>query len=110
SMETAVYKVQVFPPHSSFPPNGMPVFHLVTQNDDGGPLYGKDSYLTFVPPADGEYIARVRDVRGQHGERYCYRLSIHPPRPAFHLTLSTDRPAVPRGAAVPLEVAAERYD
>jgi hypothetical protein len=110
SVETPVYKVRVYPPGRTFPLNGMPVFHLKTQNDDGGPLYGKDSRMTFVPPADGEYVARIRDVREQEGERYAYRLAIHPPRPDYRLTLSPEHPNVPRGAAVPVEVTAERYD
>jgi hypothetical protein len=110
SIETPVYKVRVYPPGRTFPPNGMPVFHLYNQNDDGGPLCGKDSRLTFTPPADGDYVVRIRDVRGQGGERYTYRLSIHPPRPDYRLSISPDRPNIPRGVSIPVEATADRYD
>jgi hypothetical protein len=110
SIGSSIYKVQIAPPGRSFPPNGMPLFQLYYQNDDGGPLYGKDSHLTFDPPADGEYIVRVTDVRGQQGPDYAYRLSIHPPRPDYKLTLSPEHPNVQRGSSVPITVGIERYD
>lgn len=110
SVGSSLYKVQVYPPGRSFPPNGMPLFHLYYRNDDGGPLYGKDSYLTFDPPADGDYIVRITDVRGQQGPDYAYRLSIHPPRPDFRLSMSPEHPNVLRGSSVPVNVGIERYD
>ena len=88
----------------------MPLFHVYYRNDDGGPLYGKDSYLTFDPPADGDYLVRITDVRGQQGPDYSYRLSIHPPRPDFHLSMSPEHPNVLRGSSVPINVGIERYD
>ena len=67
SIDTPVYKVQIHPPGASFVANGLPLVHLPYRNDDGGPGYGKDSRLRFTAPADGEYIVRLRDVRGLHG-------------------------------------------
>ena len=64
AQNTTAYKVQIHPPGRVFPPNGMPVFHLYYRNDDGGPLYGKDSRLFFTAPADGDYVVRIGDVRG----------------------------------------------
>ena len=64
AMGDPVYKVRIFPPGSTFPPNGMPVFHLNYRNDDGGPMYGRDSRLDFTVPEDGTYLVRIRDVRG----------------------------------------------
>ncbi|HKB06519.1 MAG TPA: WD40 repeat domain-containing protein, partial [Gemmataceae bacterium] len=46
-----MYKVEIHPPGSTFPPNGLPVFNVNYRNDDGGPGYGKDSRLFFDPPA-----------------------------------------------------------
>ena len=37
-----MYKVELHPPGTTFPPNGLPVFPLTYRNDDGGPGYGKD--------------------------------------------------------------------
>jgi hypothetical protein len=110
AVNTPVYKVQVHPPGRTFPPNGMPVFRLYYRNDDGGPLYGKDSRLTFTAPADGEYVVRISDVRGEGSDRHAYRLTIREPRPDFRLALSPEHPNVPAGASVPLEVTADRLD
>ena len=109
SIGSSVYKVQVYPPGRAFPPNGMPLFHLTYRNDDGGGPFGKDSRLTFDPPADGDYLVRISDVRGQQGSDYAYRLSI-PPRPDFRLTLSPEHPNVLRGSSAPVSVGIERSD
>lgn len=105
-----VYKVQVHPAGSRFPPNGMPLIPLYYQNDDGGPLYGKDSRVTFIAPADGEYVARIRDARGSGGEQFGYRLTIRPPAPDFRLFVGTEHPGVPAGSRVPYEVSIDRID
>jgi hypothetical protein len=110
SIGTPLYKVQVYPPGRTFPPNGMPLFRVSYRNDDGGVLYGKDSRLTFDPPADGEYRVRISDVRGQQGPEYAYRLSIHPPRPDFRITLSPEHPNLLRGTRIPISAEIERHD
>jgi hypothetical protein len=110
SLGATLYKVQVHPPGKTFPPNGMPLFRLYYRNDDGNAVHGKDSRLTFDPPADGEYIVRITDVRGQHGPEYAYRLSIHPPRPDYRLTFSPEHPNLLRGASVPVTASIERHD
>ena len=65
-----VYKVELHPPRATFSPNGLPLFTLTYRNDDGGPVWGKDSRLTFTAPAaGGDYIVRVRDARGEDRAR-----------------------------------------
>jgi len=108
--DSPVYKVQIYPPGSQFASNGLPVVHLSYRNDDGGPGYGKDSRLRFTAPADGEYIVKLRDVRGLTGEEYAYRLTIHPPVPDFQLTVTPKNPNVPLGGRIPLTVTAMRMD
>jgi len=110
AVNTPVYKVLLAPPGQEFPPNGMPLFRLSYRNDDGGPLYGKDSRLRFEPPADGEYRVRLTDVRGQGGPDYAYRLTLRPPEPDFRLLLGNENPNLPAGAGAPIEVTAERLD
>jgi hypothetical protein len=110
ALNEPVYKVQVYPPGRTFPPNGMPVFRLYYRNDDGGPLYGKDSRLAFMAPEDGEYIVRIGDVRGDGGDRFSYRLNLRQPRPDFSLSMSPPHPNVPAGASVPVDVSVERRD
>jgi len=110
SVAQPVYKVEIHPPGATFSPNGYPVTHLAWRNDDGGPLYGKDSHLDFVAPADGDYIVRLGDTRGQQGHDYAYRLLIHPPRPDYRLVLSPERPNLPKGGAAILNVECERIE
>jgi WD40 repeat protein len=105
-----MYKVTIHPPGTTFPPNGFPVIDLPYRNDDGGPGYGKDSRLTFDPPADGEYQVRVGDARDQGGRAYAYRLTLRPPRPDFRVSLSPAAPAVWKGGAVPVAINVERLD
>jgi hypothetical protein len=104
------YKVEVHPPGSHFSPNGMPLTHLTYANDDGGPLYGRDSYLLFDPPADGDYIVRLSDVRKQQGEKYAYKLRIHAPRPDFNITFNPAVVTVPKDGSAVVSVECERVE
>jgi hypothetical protein len=110
AVNSTLYKVSLHPPDAKLPPNGLPVVTLYYRNDDGGPLYGKDSRLAFTAPADGAYTVRIRDVRGMQGERFAYRLTIREPAPDFVLSVDPENPNVPRGAALPLTVTAFRAD
>lgn len=110
AVNTPVYKVTVHPPGATFPPNGLPTFALYYQNDDGGPMFGKDSRLTFEAPSDGDYILRLRDVRGLHGERFAYRLTFREASPDFVLVASAGSLNLPAAGRVPLTVSAYRLD
>lgn len=107
---TAMYKVSIHPPDAKLSSNGLPQVTLYYRNDDGGPMYGKDSRLTFTAPIDGEYTVRIRDVRGLQGEAFAYRLTIREPAPDFVLSVDPENPNVPRGAALPLTVTAFRTE
>jgi hypothetical protein len=70
-------------------PNGLPLFRMFFENDDE-PMrrLGTDSQVMFVPPADGEYVARVSDSRGFGAEtNFHYTLRIRPPQPSFDETV-----------------------
>ncbi len=110
AIDEPVYKVQIHPPGAKFTPNGLPLVRLYYQNDDGGPGYDKDSLVNFTAPADGDYIVRLRDVRGSGGENYAYRLTIRKPRPDFRLSVAQRNPNVPVGGSVPVTVTAFRMD
>ncbi|MFN0124693.1 MAG: hypothetical protein ACKV2V_29675 [Blastocatellia bacterium] len=110
---TSVYKVSLHAPGTALPANGLPVATLSYRNDDQGARYGagaKDSRLHFTAPADGEYIVRLTDLRGWHGEQYAYRLTIREPQPDFTLGLDPENPNVPLGGARPINVTALRLD
>jgi WD40 repeat protein len=110
SVGSQVYKVQVHPAGSSFSPNGYPLTRLTYTNDDGGPLYGKDSCIDFTAPADGTYTVRITDARGLAGNDFAYRLSVHPPRPDFRVNPGFEHINVPSGAGATILVESERYD
>jgi hypothetical protein len=110
AVDTPAYKVQIYPPGKTFPSNGLPVTTLYYRNDDGGPLYGKDSLLHFTAPADGEYLIRLSDTRGMQGEQFAYRLTVREPAPDFTLAVSPENPNVPRGGRQALRVTAARID
>ncbi len=110
AVDNPAYKVQVHPPGRTFAPNGLPVVMLYYRNDDGGPLYGKDSRLNFTAPADGEYQVRLRDTRGLQGEEFAYRLTVREPAPDFTLDVSPSNPNVPRGGRQVVRVTAARVD
>ena len=110
ALDSPVYKVQIYPPGTKLSPNGLPIAHLYYRNDDGGPGFGKDSLVHFTAPADGDYIARIRDVQGLGGEDYVYRLTVRPPRPDFRLSVAPRNPNVPAGGSIPVTVTATRLD
>jgi hypothetical protein len=110
AVDQPAYKVQIHPPGTKFTPNGLPVVRLYYRNDDGGPGYGKDSLVHFTAPADGDYIARIADVRGAGGDNFAYRLTIRPPHPDFRLSVTPRNPNVPAGGCIPVTVTAMRMD
>ncbi|MBA4067356.1 MAG: hypothetical protein C0501_27330 [Isosphaera sp.] len=105
-----VYKVEIHPPGRTFPPNGLPVVPVFYRNDDGGPGYGKDSFLLFDAPADGTYQVRVSDARGSAGPAHAYRVTVRPPKPDFSVSFSPKEPAVWKGGGVPVNVTVNRRD
>jgi len=100
-------------PHKStdtIVPNGLPVFPIYYENDDDSQRQlGKDSRLTFTAPHDGDYLARVRDVRRFGGEEYKYKLHIRPKRPDFKLRIDRDL-TVPIGGLRRINMKLNRID
>lgn len=110
ALDNPVYKVELHPAGAEFPPNGMPVFRFNMRNDDGGPGYGKDSRVTFTAPADGTYVAKVTDTRGQGGDEFAYRFTIRDPQPDYLISASPTNPNIPEGSTVAVEVTALRSE
>jgi hypothetical protein len=110
SLGTPMYKVTIHPPGTTFPPSGLPNITLYWRNDDGDALWGKDSFLDFTAPADGDYLVRVGDARGQGSPQHAYRLTLHKPRPDFSVSYSPTSPTVWQGGAIPMTVTATRRD
>jgi hypothetical protein len=105
------YMVVPYPLGTQLPNNGLPVFMLNYENDDDSARkLGKDSQLTFVAPADGEYLVRVGDVRRFAGENFNYQLVIRRPQPGYKVTLNGANPVVNAGSGKAFSVKAERID
>ena len=92
--------------------NGLPMFPVYFENDDESRRrWGKDSQLTFTAPDDGEYLARVSDVRGFGGKDFKYTLTVRPRRPNFTVTLGgISGGGVPKGSGREFSVTAQRLD
>ncbi|MEW5976222.1 MAG: hypothetical protein AB1898_10505 [Acidobacteriota bacterium] len=110
ALDDFIYKVNLHPPGTQFPPNGMPLFTFYFRNDDGGPGYAKDSKVEFTAPSDGTYYARVADVRNQGGQEFAYRFTIRQPVPDFVLSASPVNPNIPELSKVPVEVTVLRQE
>jgi len=81
------------------------------ENDDSSDRrLGSDSKLTFTAPADGQYIVQLGDVRGLHGEKFSYKLTIRPRRPDFKVTFQGANPTVNTGSGKEFHVQVERID
>ncbi len=111
AVDEPCYIVEPHPPGAKLVASGLPVFSLNYQNDDDGQRrLGRDSRLTFTAPADGAYVVRVRDARGDGGQRYAYRLTVRPPRPDFNVTLGGANPTVEAGSGKRFSLAVDRID
>lgn len=82
------YVVEPHSPQAELIANGLPVFDLFFQNDDESQrMLGKDSKLIFSAPVDGDYVLRIRDVRGMEGENFTYSLTARPRQQDFSVKL-----------------------
>jgi hypothetical protein len=65
-----------------------------------------DPQLTFNPPADGEYVLRLRDLHRRGGPRFAYWLEISLAVPRFTLALAGDVTLMPgKTVEVPVTIA-----
>ena len=107
--------VELLPPGSIPAPNGLPVFRLFHENDDDpSRRLGTDSQLVFTPPADGDYVVRVTDVRGfgatSDAAAYRYALTIRPPQPSFTVSIGGRDPKVSPGSGRELTFTVDRLE
>ena len=92
-------------------PNGLPVFPIYyTNDDDGNRKFGKDSSLSFTAPIDGKYLIRVRDARGQAGDKYAYKLNVARPNPRFEFRVEQKSITLRPGVGTEFSVIVDRYD
>ena len=105
------YIVEPHPPGTELIPNGLPVFTIYMENDDASQRdAGKDSRLFFTAPADGDYLVKVKDVRGLEGDDFKYTLTIRPRRPDFKVATSLGKKTIAPGSGQEFKVTATRID
>ena len=105
------YVVIPYPVGTVLPDNGLPVFTVNYENDDDGArTLGRDSRINFVAPQDGDYLVRVKDVRGFEGEKFDYRLILRRPSPDFSISVEGMNPQVNAGNGKAFAVRVVRSD
>jgi hypothetical protein len=73
-----------------------PKGNVLASNDDA---FGKDSALVFAPPADGDYVLRIRDLNGKGGPTAVYHIEADFARPDFTLHCDPDKANVAPGCS-----------
>jgi WD40 repeat protein len=105
------YIVEPHAPGTKLVPNGLPVFLLNFDNDDDSHReLGKDSRLFFTAPADGQYLIKIKDVRGLEGPEFRYTLAVRHRVPDFKVALHGADPTVDAGSAKEFKISAQRID
>jgi len=105
------YVVQPIYQGETVVPNGLPVFTLYYENDDESRRkLGRDSRLFFKSPKKGDYIVKLRDVRGFEGPDFKYEFSIRPLREDFHVSLASKDLAISQNSAREIRFTCERLD
>lgn len=78
---------------------------VLASNDD---TFGKDAALVFTPPADGEYVLRIRDLNSKGGDTAVYYIEADWALPDFTLRCDPDKAMIGPGSATAWYVHVER--
>ncbi|HXG12423.1 MAG TPA: PPC domain-containing protein [Gemmataceae bacterium] len=73
-----------------------PKGEVLASNDD---TFGKDAALVFTPPADGDYVLRIRDLNSKGGETFVYHIEADWARPDFTLRCDPDKAMIGPGSS-----------
>src|SRR5207247_4347360 len=68
---------------------------VLASNDDAS---GKDPALVFTPPADGDYVVRLRDLNNKGGDGFVYYLEADWARPDFSLKCDPSKAMIGPGS------------
>jgi WD40 repeat protein len=111
ALNETCYIVEPHRPDETLIPNGLPQYTLYYENDDDEwRKLGSDSRIVFTAPADGDYLARVSDVRGLGGDAYKYQLIVRPPRPDFTVRMAEKDRTVNAGSGKEFAAVVTRKD
>src|SRR5262249_30283002 len=78
----------------------------LASNDDAA---GKDAGLVFIPPADGDYVVRVRDLNSKGGDTFVYYLECDWAQPDFALRSDCDKAMIGPGSSTAWYVHVTRH-
>lgn len=106
------YIVVPSPAGSQPVPNGLPVFRLNYENDDDPDRrWGSDSLLLFKAPRDGDYLARISDIRGfGGGTNFQYSLQIRARMPDFAVAVEGMAQKISPGSGKEIRFTATRFE
>jgi hypothetical protein len=82
-----------------------PAGKVLASNDDAN---GKDPAIVFTPPADGDYIVRLRDLNNKGGDGYVYFLAADWAKPDFTLKCDPSKAMIGPGSRTAWYVQATR--
>ena len=111
ALQAPAFIVEAHRPDAVLTATGLPEFPIYFENDDD-PLrqWGSDSRLMFDPPADGDYLVRIRDARDFQGADFKYQMMVRTPLPDFSIEVGgTDVKLFP-GVGHELSFKATRLD
>ncbi len=111
ALQAPAFIVEAHHPNEILTATGLPEFPVYFENDDD-PLrqWGSDSRLMFDPPADGNYVVRIRDARDFQGADFKYQLMIRSPQPDFAVETGGTEVALFPGVGQELSFKATRLD
>jgi hypothetical protein len=84
-----------------------PKGQVLASNDDA---VGKDAAQVFTPPADGDYVVRLRDLNSKGGDTSVYYLECDWARPDFSLRCDGDKAMIGPGSSTAWYVLVTRRD
>src|SRR5439155_21867867 len=80
---------------------------VLANNDD---TFGKDAMLVFAPPADGDYVLRIRDLNSKGGGTAVYYIEADWAKPDFSLRCDPDKAMIGPGSSTAWYVHVARTD
>jgi hypothetical protein len=80
---------------------------LLASNDDS---VGKDAALVFTPPADGDYVLRVRDLNSKGDDTAVYFIEADYARPDFTVRCDPDKAMIGPGSSTAWYVTVTRLN
>ncbi|MEJ7593153.1 MAG: hypothetical protein WKF77_16530 [Planctomycetaceae bacterium] len=111
ALQAPAFIVEAHHPDEVLTATGLPEFPIYFENDDD-PLrqWGSDSRLMFDPPANGNYLLRIRDARDFQGADFKYQLMIRSPQPDFSVETGGTEVSLLPGVGQELSFKATRLD